>query len=217
MPPAAVLFDMDGLMFDTETLAKRAWGRAIAEQGLEFRDEAYSRLIGRNMLDARDILIDAYGPDTPVDALHAARVRYSDLEMEERGVPLKPGLQTLLEALDALGMPRAMATSTSRDRAQWLLSRAGLSSRFRAVVCGDDIARGKPEPDIFLAAARRLGVPAEDCLVLEDSDPGLRAAHAAGMRSILVPDLAPVAPDARALAWRIATDLSAVIPLLSQW
>ena len=204
-------------MFDTETLAKRAWSRAIVEHGMAFRDEAYSRLIGRNMLDARNILIDAYGPETPVEALHAARVRYSDLELEERGVPLKPGLLALLDALDALGTPRAMATSTSRDRAQWLLSRAGLSSRFGAVVCGDDIARGKPEPDIFLAAARRLGAPAEDCLVLEDSDPGLRAAHAAGMRSILVPDLAPVAPDARALAWRIATDLSAVIPLLSQW
>jgi len=216
MPPAAVLFDMDGLMFDTETLAFRAWSRALAEHGLEMREADYSRLIGRNMVDARIILLDAYGPDTPVDALDAARFRYSTAEVEERGVPLKPGLVALLDALDALGIPRAMATSTGRERATQLLERAGLSGRFHAIVCGDDITRGKPAPDIFLAAAMRLDAPPKSCLVLEDSEPGVRAAHAARMTAILIPDLAPVAPDARELAWRIVTDLGDVIPLLSQ-
>ncbi|MBP8240928.1 MAG: HAD family phosphatase [Thermoflexales bacterium] len=216
MLPAAVLFDMDGLMFDTETLAFRAWSRALAEHGLEMRTSDYSRLIGRNMADARLILLDAYGPDTPVDALDAARFRYSSAEVAERGVPLKPGLVALLDALDALGIPRAMATSTGRERATALLERAGLAGRFHAIVCGDDITRGKPAPDIFLVAARRLDAPSTSCLVLEDSEPGVRAAHAAHMKVVLVPDLAPVAPVARGLAWRIVANLEDVIPLLSQ-
>ena len=216
MLPAAVLFDMDELMFDTETLAFRAWSRALAEHGLEMRTSDYSRLIGRNMADARLILLDAYGPDTPVDALDAARFRYSSAEVAERGVPLKPGLVALLDALDALGIPRAMATSTGRERATALLERAGLAGRFHAIVCGDDITRGKPAPDIFLVAARRLDAPATSCLVLEDSEPGVRAAHAARMKTVLVPDLAPVAPAARGLAWRIVANLEDVIPLLSQ-
>ena len=207
---------MDGLMFDTETLAFRAWSRALAEHGLEMRTSDYSRLIGRNMADARLILLDAYGPDTPVDALDAARFRYSSAEVAERGVPLKPGLVALLDALDALGIPRAMATSTGRERATALLERAGLAGRFHAIVCGDDITRGKPAPDIFLVAARRLDAPATSCLVLEDSEPGVRAAHAARMKTVLVPDLAPVAPAARGLAWRIVANLEDVIPLLSQ-
>ena len=203
-------------MFDTETLAFRAWSRALAEHGLEMREADYSRLIGRNRIDARLILLDAYGPETPVDALDAVRFRYSSAEVEELGVPLKPGLVVLLDALDSLGIPRAMATSTGRERATHLLERAGLSGRFHAIVCGDDITRGKPAPDIFLAAARRLSAPVSSCLVLEDSEPGIRAAHAAGMKAVLVPDLAPVSPDTRALAWRIVGDLGEVIPLLSQ-
>ena len=203
-------------MFDTETLAFRAWSRALAEHGLEMREADYSRLIGRNRVDARLILLDAYGPETPVDALDAARFRYSSAEVELLGVPLKPGLLSLLDALDVLRIPRAMATSTGRERATELLDRAGLGGRFQAIVCGDDITRGKPAPDIFLAAARRLGAPPESCLVLEDSEPGVRAAHAAQMKAVLVPDLAPVAPDARGLAWRIVANLGDVIPLLSQ-
>ena len=119
-------------------------------------------------------------------------------------------------ALDALGIPRAMATSTGRERATALLERAGLAGRFHAIVCGDDITRGKPAPDIFLVAARRLDAPSTSCLVLEDSEPGVRAAHAAHMKAVLVPDLAPVAPAARGLAWRIVANLEEVIPLLSQ-
>ncbi len=203
-------------MFDTETLAFRAWSRALAEHGLEMREADYSRLIGRNRVDARLILLDAYGPETPVDALDTARFRYSRAEVEVLGVPLKPGLLALLDALDVLGIPRAMATSTGRERATELLDRAGLSGRIHAIVCGDDITRGKPAPDIFLAAARRLDAPPESCLVLEDSEPGVRAAHAAQMKAVLVPDLAPVAPDARGLAWRIVANLGDVIPLLSQ-
>lgn len=203
-------------MFDTETLAFRAWSQALAEHGLEMQATEYSRLIGRNMVDATLILLDAYGPDTPVDALDAARFRYSTAEVAERGVPLKPGLVALLDALDVLGIPRAMATSTGRERATALLDRAGLSGRFQAIICGDDVTRGKPAPDIFLAAARRLDAPPESCLVLEDSEPGIRAAHAALMKAVLIPDLAPVAPDARGLAWRVVDTLDDVIPLLSQ-
>ncbi len=203
-------------MFDTETLAFRAWSQALAEHGLEMQAAEYSRLIGRNMVDARLILLDAYGPDTPVDALDAARFRYSTAEVAERGVPLKPGLVALLDALDVLGIRRAMATSTGRERATALLDRAGLSGRFQAIICGDDVTRGKPAPDIFLAAARRLDAPPESCLVLEDSEPGIRAAYAALMKAVLIPDLAPVAPDARGLAWRIVDTLDDVIPLLSQ-
>jgi len=129
-------------------------------------------------------------------------------------VPVKDGLLALLDFLDGAGIPKAVATSTERTRALRLLELAGVLNRFDAVVCGDEVARGKPCPDIFLTAAARLGCDPSTCMVLEDSESGLRAAHQAGMLPVLIPDLKMPSAEVRALTFRTFQSLSGVAQFL---
>jgi HAD superfamily hydrolase (TIGR01509 family) len=187
--PVAVIFDMDGLMLDTERLAPRAWVEAAASLSVEFDLALTQPMVGRNFRDCQAIIVDHYGPAYPTaDLMRAWHVAY-DAIVDREGIALKPGLLDLLDWLEARRIPKAVATSTRRDRAQAKLASTALLPRFVALVGGDEVARGKPEPDIFLAAAARLGEAAQHCLVLEDSEPGVRAALAAGMTPIMVPDM----------------------------
>jgi HAD superfamily hydrolase (TIGR01509 family) len=189
--PAAVVLDMDGLLLDTEPLAAKAWSDAAATLGVEF-DAALARaMIGRNWPDCCALARSHFPRGYPVDALLARWHDAYDAIVERDGVALKRGVHALLDWLDGHAIPRAVATSTRRSRARAKLERAGLWTRIDACVGGDDIARGKPAPDIVLAAAAALGVDARDCVVIEDSEPGARAALAAGAMPILVPDLDP--------------------------
>ena len=106
----------------------------------------------------------------------------------EGGIPLKPGLAAFLAAVDALGLKKAVATSTARKRALYKLNLAGVPGTIETLAGGDEVARGKPAPDLFLLAAERLGVPPAECLAFDDSDPGVLAARAAGMRVVIIPD-----------------------------
>lgn len=188
--PAAVVFDMDGLMLDTEPLAARAWCDAASAAGIEFDTSVTHRLIGRTFSDCRTLIAERHGTEYPVDTLMAGWHSAYDAIVEREGVAVKAGLVELLDWLEASNIERAVATSTRRARAQDKLSRAGLLDRFSTVVGGDEVSRGKPEPDIFLLAAQRLARSARECLVLEDSMAGFRAAIRAGMSVIVVPDLA---------------------------
>ena len=131
-------------------------------------------------------------------------------------MPHKPGLVTFLEYLHARRVPRAVATSTATAIATDLLERAGVRHHFTVIVGGDQVERGKPAPDIFLAAATRLGSPPDECLVLEDSGPGIRAAAAAGMRPILVPDRSEPAPEVRQLAYAVVGSLADAQSVIEQ-
>ena len=133
-----------------------------------------------------------------------------DAIVAAEGISLKPGLDDILDLLDERGVAAAVATSTRRERARAKLDRVGLLHRFAALVGGDDVARGKPAPDIFLAAAERLGVAAGDCIVLEDSEPGIIAAAAAGMTPVMVPDLHPPSAELLLLEPLVLASLSAV-------
>ena len=208
--PGAVIFDMDGLMLDTEPLAARAWTDAARAAGLPFDHSVTARMIGRNFADCRALIADRHGPAYPVDELMRAWHVAYDAIVEREGLVLKAGLAALLDWLDAARIPKAVATSTRRVRALAKLDRAALTTRFVAVVGGDEVSRGKPAPDIFVAAAARLGAVAAACIVLEDSEPGVRGALAAGMTPIMVPDLH--APSAALLAERpmVLADLFAV-------
>jgi len=198
--PQAVIFDMDGLMLDTERLALIAWREASAALGLAFDPDVAQRMIGRNNADSRALIHAHYGENFPIDALMAAAGETYELIVAREGIALKRGLTELLDWLDRERIAKAVATSTRRSRALAKLQKTGLLPRFGTLVAGDEIARGKPAPDIFLAAAARLALDVDACIVLEDSEPGVRAALAAGIAPIMVPDLHPPSQDMLALA-----------------
>ncbi len=203
----AVIFDLDGLILDSQRLATDAWTRAVATFGHCLTADLSLQLIGRNARDSDAILCTALGADFPVDAVRqTARQFFSDLT-QERGIPVKPGLEALLSFLEARAVPTAVASSSSRASCVRHLQRAHLLQRFAVLVCGDEVKEGKPSPEIFLTAARLLGTDPEACIVLEDSFTGIRAAHAAGMIPIMVPDLLPPDADIRALAYRVVPSL----------
>ncbi|MEO8345330.1 MAG: HAD family phosphatase [Betaproteobacteria bacterium] len=187
--PVAVIFDMDGLMLDTESLGPRTWRDAAAAIGVDFDLGLLPSMIGRNYRDCREMLRAQYGPAYPVEQLTAECLATFDAIVAREGIAQKPGLRELLDWLEREQVVRAVATSTRRDRAEAQLTKQGLLARFAILVGGNEVDRGKPEPDIFLLAAARLDVAAADCVVLEDSEPGVRAALAAGMIPIMVPDL----------------------------
>jgi len=192
--PAAVVLDMDGTLLDTEPLAARAWGDAAAAIDVELDASLPHRMIGRTFADCRALVVEHHGPDYPTDRLMSGWHAAYDAIVERDGLTLKPGVAELFDWLDAQGIARAVATSTRRERARAKLEHARLWTRIDALVGGDEVARGKPAPDIFIAAAHRLGVPACVCVVLEDSEAGVLGALAAGMTPIMIPDLLPPSP-----------------------
>jgi beta-phosphoglucomutase len=196
----AVVFDMDGLMLDTEPLYRAAWKRACAEFGHTLSDAAYTRLIGRVRADAEQLLSEEFGPDFHLNAFRTASRRHEQATLEAGPVTKKPGLDDLIAFLESRRVLKAVATSTEHKIARNLLHRTDLLGRFDAVVGGDEVANGKPSPDLFRLAASRLGVSDTQCLVLEDSAAGVTAANSAGMHVFLVPDIDSIPPAVESLA-----------------
>lgn len=180
---------MDGLMLDTEPLYRSAWKQAAAECGFLLSDEIYAHIVGRTAADAEAVLADAFGSGFALPDFRVLRDQFEAQTFGAGPLPKKPGLDGLLDLLESRNIPRAVATSTKRQRALRQLEALGLLQRFSAVAAGDEVASGKPAPDIFLLAARRLGVEPSACLVLEDAEAGIVAANRAGMLVYLVPDL----------------------------
>lgn len=212
--PSAVVFDMDGLLFDTEALWQEALLAAAAEGGREIPDEVYGKSIGVRRSQCRGLFTAHFGEDFPFDDFHADWRRHFWLIAENK-LALKPGVPELLDLLDQLPLPRAIATSSSRTTVERHLSAHGLTARFDAVVCRGDYDRGKPAPDPFLKAAERLGVEPRLCLALEDSHIGVRSAATAGMMTVMVPDLLEPTEDICALCAFVARDLHEVCDLVA--
>lgn len=189
----AVIFDMDGLMLDSEAIYRQVWQQAVRAQGHLLTDAQYSAFIGVTVADAEQALGRMLGPQFDLPRFQAEWPRRWRQHIAQHGIPRKPGLLRLLDLLAEDGYRTAVATSTVRAEA--LDSLGALAARFDAIVTGDMVPRGKPAPDIFLLAADKLGCVPSACLVLEDSEAGILAAHAAGMRVICVPDLKQPAPE----------------------
>ncbi|MCE0498402.1 MAG: HAD family phosphatase [Methylacidiphilales bacterium] len=185
----AIIFDLDGLMLDTETLARSMWRKSGDELGYPINDELYNRLVGRTQADCDAILLEQLGSGFPFQSMREHIAFHWARHIEQHPVPRKPGLLELLHFIDASGIGKAVATSSRKLNALQKLGELAL--RFDIIVTGDDVARGKPAPDIFLFAAGQLQQSPAQCLVLEDSWPGVQAARTAGMDVIMVPDLAP--------------------------
>lgn len=214
--PTAVIFDMDGLLLDTEPLAARAWGEAAAALDVEFDPALALAMVGRNFADCSAMVRARYGADYPTDALLGRWHATYDGIVEREGLLPKPGVHALLDWLDDREIRRAVATSTRRERARSKLARTALLPRFHELVGGDEVARGKPAPDIYAEAARRLGVDPGACLALEDSEPGVHAALAAQMTAIMVPDLHPPSAHLLALDLLVLPTLHAVLRHLQE-
>jgi beta-phosphoglucomutase len=207
MKITAIVFDMDGLMLDTEPLYKAAWQQASAELGFDLDDQAYSAMIGRPNEDCERELVKRFGPAFPMPQFGA---RWADLwrqAVQNQGIAAKAGLTGLLSFAEEEGLATAIATSSDADYTEFTLRSAGLAGRIRTIVTGDQVAHGKPSPDIYLEAARRLGRNPAECIALEDSDAGVLAASAAGMVTLCVPDLKPPSAAAARAASRVLASL----------
>ena len=199
----AIIFDMDGLMIDTERLALKAWQLAGVDFGFPISDDIFISMVGRNRRDSDCTLVEIFGSDFPIGAVRDRYRAYLDGWIDEDKLSVKSGLLELLSFLDKISMPKAVATSTEYERAVHKLSLTNLLEHFSIVIAGDQVQRGKPAPDIFLAAAAQLGVLPENCLVLEDSDAGIQAAYEAGMTPVMIPDMKPPSEKSLAFAHRI--------------
>lgn len=187
------IFDMDGLMLDTEPISVEGWQEAGRQLGYTFTPELFDRLFGCGRTLCQQRMEAHFGSGFDFEMAYAIRTDYTQRYIEQHGVVVKPGLFALLDLLDELGIKKCVATSTDRSRAEYLLRISGLESRFDAITGGDSVVKGKPDPEIFLTAAAAFHVPPRDCIVLEDSITGAEAAYNGGMRALLVPDLSP--PD----------------------
>ncbi len=201
LPPAAlaaglraVIFDMDGLMLDTERWDRAAWRQVIAAHGHTLTDEFFATLVGRRETDTAQRMREQFGPDFPFDTARAQARAHFDHWMEHRPPPLKPGLLPLLDTLQSRGIALAVASSTARSRATLRLR--DLAGHFDVSVFGDEVRQAKPHPEIYLKALALLGVSPARALALEDSPPGWAAAQAAGLTTVVIPDLLPPPPGA---------------------
>jgi HAD superfamily hydrolase (TIGR01509 family) len=206
--PSAVIFDMDGLLLDSEPLYRVTWQTAAAELGCPIDDELYVHFVGRGNDEADRILRERFGDKLPLDEFRARWRRDWDERLEREPLARKPGAIELLDWLDERCVPKALATSTPRAVALRCLG--DLASRFAAFAFGDEVEHSKPAPDLFLLASRRLDVAPKDCLVLEDSEAGVLAARAAGMDVIIVPDLVEPSPEIAAMTVGVCRSLHEV-------
>ena len=211
--PAAVIFDMDGLLFDTEALYQSAILMAATEGGHDISSGIFGQTIGRTWEQTRAILLDHFGAAFPVDEFITAWVRHFEVLSSDRQF-LKPGVIELLDTLDDLRLPRAIATSSPHHRVHHHLTAHDLAGRFQTIVGHGDYAASKPAPDPFLKAAELLGVEPALCWALEDSHNGVRSASSAGMTTIMVPDLLEPTEEMRGLCAFVACDLHEVCRLI---
>ncbi len=185
MNQTAIIFDMDGLMVNTEPLSRRAWQQVLQPYGHQLSDAVYQQIIGRRIDASAQILLEAY--PLPFGAEEFVKRKQTLFAAQRaQGVPVMPGLFELHAEIEARGIVWGVATSSSRAHANEILAQLGLADKCHAVAAGDEARLGKPAPDIYLLAAQRLEIVPERCLALEDSVPGCEAAHAAGMLTIAV-------------------------------
>nr|WP_297933220.1 HAD family phosphatase [uncultured Lachnoclostridium sp.] len=208
------IFDMDGLMFDTERLSNEGWLQAAKELNYPITAITVAKIRGTNIATSKQIFKKEFGNTVDFEAALDVQHRYIDKVIEENGVPVKPGLFVLLKYLKENGIKLAVATSTARERAERFLKKALVYEYFDTLAFGDEVKNGKPAPDIFLLAAEKLSLHPENCVVFEDSPHGIKAAYGAKTKVIGVQDLAEFDETVYKMLNYDCKTLSDAIPLI---
>ncbi|MBO4996597.1 MAG: HAD family phosphatase [Lachnospira sp.] len=190
-----VIFDMDGLIYDSERMFFRHKREVMKEYGYTETEENYSKTLGLTGETLKQTVLSLYGEDYPYFEISQKARKVMMKTIKKEGLPIKSGIVPLLQFLNSHELPCAIASSTHIEYIKEYLSATGLSSYFQAVIGGDMITNSKPAPDIFLEAARQLNCEPKHCLVLEDSENGILAAHRAGIPVIGIPDMKYPAPE----------------------
>ncbi len=212
----AVIWDMDGLLLDTERLSHESWLQACQSLRIEIDEVEFRKIIGMNEPSFRKALHQAIGDRVDVPEL-VARSDEIYHQKIDRGVPLRKGARVCIEWLSNEGIPQSVATSSRQSLAQKKLGHHDLVCHFHSIVSGDQVTNGKPHPEIFITAAEQMGMEPQDCLAFEDSLHGVHAAAASGARVILVPDLAIHNDQSRGLADEIWESLEQGPEKFQEW
>jgi beta-phosphoglucomutase-like phosphatase (HAD superfamily) len=213
----AAIFDMDGLLIDSERAISQAWIEGAKALGFPLEMHDFMRVIGRASPESDDILIDLLGSE---QAFRDTAAHARTLLPHAGGAPvfaLKSGAVPLLQALHEAGIPCGVASSSRVDEIRHRLGHVGLLKYFRCITGGDEVTHGKPDPSLYLLAAERLGVAPAECIAFEDSENGARAAQAAGVRVVIVPDLKQPSPEVAARAHGVIGSLSEAVAHVPHW
>ena len=213
----AVVFDMDGLLLDTERPVRAAWLSAAAAAGVAWSEPEYAGLIGLNHVDGGARLLALFGAPDRLAAARGHAEAHLDARFGRRPFDVMPGARAWLHALRAARVPCALASSTHRAEVLRRLGDAGLLEFFDAVCGGDEVERGKPAPDLYTLALTRLGAAPTTTLAFEDSGPGVQAALAAGLAVVAVPDLKPPEPAWQARCLAVLPSLEAAAEHGAEW
>ena len=189
MGKKAVIFDMDGVIFDTERVYLEIWQSVFEKYGYKMTKELYVNVMGTGRKNVIKTFLENFGDDIPIEKMYEEKDNQLFYIIENQGIPLKEGVKELFSMLKEKNYKIALATSAKRERVEKQIKDKWLKESFDAIVCGDDVEKGKPSPDIFLKAAKKIDVEPENCFVVEDSPAGIKAAFSGGMKGIHVEDL----------------------------
>ena len=207
-PFEGVVFDVDGVLFNTERLMHQIWHEVGAELGWPQPGRDYLEYVGNGRSIIYEKMMTLYGPSFPKEEFLQCCSQRLQERMEREGVPLKPGVWELFGFLRAHRIPIAIATSTAAIRTNRRMEMTGLDRYLSAAITGDQVVRGKPDPEIYLLACKALGTDPCRTLAVEDSRNGILSASAAGMPTVMIPDMIPPTPELEALLWNRFDSLS---------
>lgn len=210
----AIIFDMDGLMIDSERVTFECYQERLKDMNLTMDEEFYKTLLGKPIKGIYQRFYDVYGNDFPIENVIQDVHQLMAERFETEGVPVKKGLVELLHYLKDNNYKTIVATSSNRDRVDKILAQAKITEFFDDSICGDEVTKGKPNPEVFLKSCQKLGVNVDEAIVLEDSEAGIQASYDAGIKVICIPDMKYPEKQYEEKTFKILKDLNDVTEYL---